>query len=574
MSCLYHSLQGGNYSQAVDIPDQTLVNTRRALDLYINITMVTSGASLSTPVVSIDFFDTTAARIYAMASRREHIDDQPSDGGRYVVRRFTVPPKNAARNAPEQGQGQGQRIIALDTDDDSTEDEEAIEANIGHARNPSQSLPPHPSHSRSLSNKNSHIDRDDRDDKDDRQGREDRDDRDRHKDRDQPSRRYTHVSSYNQPAGRDTLVDGRLTAVYRQRPQHRQDSSPRRESSPISHPSSSPRRSGSRDSRRRHAHGSRYHGHKHRHERRYSGQDALAWDDPGDNHDGSSVLGLSSFLRRVGISDGNHGDVGKHNNQPNTAGSSGSSHTKRHSRQHGTGPRKSRWADGDGDDDGDKIDQWDVPSSSHRRYYGSGDPDPYHARASSSYADRYSQRPRLPSPNQAVRRYDDDDDDGWDDDCMRLHRQSTRARSVPSRGRRSYSVGRQGEDREDHGKDHGEDHRDHKPHGDHKQRQERKSTISAAAKHAVKAGAMAALSNAAVPGDWLGEKGSRVVTAALGAALVDTFMSHNYPTRVNGIRHTAMRQVAERTIKSMVTEPIFQRAAQHRGNRDHGRSSH
>ncbi|EPE10761.1 hypothetical protein F503_05856 [Ophiostoma piceae UAMH 11346] len=506
--------------------------------------------------------DAAAAQISTMASRWEQGDDKPSDGGRYVQRQFTVPVKNAARDEPGQGKDQNQRVIALDTDPDSTEEEEeVIEANIGHARDPSHSLPPHPSHSRAVSDrsKDSISYRHNGDGRHGRHGREDKG-----KGRDQPSRPYTHVSTFNQPlAGRDTLVDGQLTTLYKQRPHL--------ESLSISYPSSGSRRSYSRDSHSRHTHGPHYRGHKHRHERRHSNHDALAWDDTGDNQDSSSLLGLSSWLRRIGIFDDDNGDVGKHDSQSNTTGSSSSSRVRRHRRQHDTSRIQSRWEDDDGGDggdgdDGDDGDQWELPSRSHRRYHGSSNSSSYHTRASSPYADRPSHGSRLPSTNKAIRRHDgddnDDDDNGWDDDYTRPHRQSTRTRSVRSRSRRGYSVDLQGPDREDKG------------HKDHTQRQERKSTISAAAKHAMKAGAMAALSNAAVPGDWLGEKGSRVATAALGAALVDTFMSQNYPKRVNGIRHTAMRQVAERTIKSMVTEPIFQRAAQHRGNRGHDRPSY
>ncbi|CAK7239500.1 MAG: hypothetical protein STHCBS139747_000931 [Sporothrix thermara] len=90
------------------------------------------------------------------------------------------------------------------------------------------------------------------------------------------------------------------------------------------------------------------------------------------------------------------------------------------------------------------------------------------------------------------------------------------------------------------------------------------SAWESAARNALRAGTMAAITNYSAPGKWLGDKGKRVATAALGAALVDTYMGHRHPESVNGVRHTAMRQVAEYAINSIVAEPIMQRAARHR----------
>lgn len=67
-----------------------------------------------------------------------------------------------------------------------------------------------------------------------------------------------------------------------------------------------------------------------------------------------------------------------------------------------------------------------------------------------------------------------------------------------------------------------------------------------------------------MPGGWLGDKGTRVATAALGSAIVDTYMSHQHPNSVNGIRHTALRQAAEYTIKNTISGPIRHLAEEER----------
>ncbi|CAK7220890.1 hypothetical protein SBRCBS47491_004341 [Sporothrix bragantina] len=94
-----------------------------------------------------------------------------------------------------------------------------------------------------------------------------------------------------------------------------------------------------------------------------------------------------------------------------------------------------------------------------------------------------------------------------------------------------------------------------------------KSAWESAARNALRAGTMAALSSHSAPGSWFGNKGTRVATAALGAALVDTYMGHRHPESVNGVRHTAMRQAAEYAISSIVAEPIMQRAARRKTRR-------
>ncbi|ERT00818.1 hypothetical protein HMPREF1624_02051 [Sporothrix schenckii ATCC 58251] len=96
------------------------------------------------------------------------------------------------------------------------------------------------------------------------------------------------------------------------------------------------------------------------------------------------------------------------------------------------------------------------------------------------------------------------------------------------------------------------------------------SKWESAARNALRAGTMAALTNHGAPGSWFGDKGSRVATAALGAALVDTYMGHRHPESLNGVRHMAMRQAAEYAINSIVAEPILERAARRKMSRRSG----
>ncbi|KIH92252.1 hypothetical protein SPBR_02873 [Sporothrix brasiliensis 5110] len=96
------------------------------------------------------------------------------------------------------------------------------------------------------------------------------------------------------------------------------------------------------------------------------------------------------------------------------------------------------------------------------------------------------------------------------------------------------------------------------------------SKWESAARNALRAGTMAALTNHGAPGSWFGDKGSRVATAALGAALVDTYMGHRHPESLNGVRHMAMRQAAEYAINSIVAEPILERAARRKMGRRSG----
>jgi hypothetical protein len=86
---------------------------------------------------------------------------------------------------------------------------------------------------------------------------------------------------------------------------------------------------------------------------------------------------------------------------------------------------------------------------------------------------------------------------------------------------------------------------------------------SAAARTALQAGAAAAYKMRNDPGPW-GEKGTKVATAAIGAALVDTFMTKRYPKKVGGVRHKAMRQAAEVALGRGVVNPAVSQARRRR----------
>jgi hypothetical protein len=61
------------------------------------------------------------------------------------------------------------------------------------------------------------------------------------------------------------------------------------------------------------------------------------------------------------------------------------------------------------------------------------------------------------------------------------------------------------------------------------------------------------------PGPWMGAKGTKVATAALGAALVDTFMGQKHPKKVGGVRHKAMRRATEAALGKVIVEPVAHR---------------
>ncbi|KLP08398.1 Uncharacterized protein Y057_13743 [Fusarium fujikuroi] len=63
--------------------------------------------------------------------------------------------------------------------------------------------------------------------------------------------------------------------------------------------------------------------------------------------------------------------------------------------------------------------------------------------------------------------------------------------------------------------------------------------VQAGARTAFTAGAQAAMKSGRESGPWLGPKGAKVATAALGAALVDGFMGQKHP---NSTRQKLMRE--------------------------------
>lgn len=63
--------------------------------------------------------------------------------------------------------------------------------------------------------------------------------------------------------------------------------------------------------------------------------------------------------------------------------------------------------------------------------------------------------------------------------------------------------------------------------------------VKAGCRTALSAGAQAAMQSRHDPSPWLGAKGAKVATAALGAALVDGFMAEKHP---GTLRQETMRQ--------------------------------
>ncbi|KAM0275019.1 hypothetical protein ACHAQH_007624 [Verticillium albo-atrum] len=90
------------------------------------------------------------------------------------------------------------------------------------------------------------------------------------------------------------------------------------------------------------------------------------------------------------------------------------------------------------------------------------------------------------------------------------------------------------------------------------------AAIGAATRMALQAGAQAAYKLRDDPSPWMGEKGVRVATAALGAGLVDGFVgSKRSGLKKGGMRHQAMRQAAEAGIRNFVVQPVTTHAQQH-----------
>jgi hypothetical protein len=76
--------------------------------------------------------------------------------------------------------------------------------------------------------------------------------------------------------------------------------------------------------------------------------------------------------------------------------------------------------------------------------------------------------------------------------------------------------------------------------------------FKSAARCAMEAGAVAALKLRNDPSPWLGAKGTKVATAAIGAALVDTVIQEKYPQRKGGLRHTMAKQATQMAIGNFV----------------------
>lgn len=151
-----------------------------------------------------------------------------------------------------------------------------------------------------------------------------------------------------------------------------------------------------------------------------------------------------------------------------------------------------------------------MPSSRHHREYDYDDSDHEPSRSrgrtrpraqhrSSSYDDRY----RYGSRPRSSRRHHDDDDGAYDsyDDYASPPPRRRHARSEGhARRRRSRSRSRS---------------RDYHDEVGRKKRDQ-------AIKSALTAGAVEAFRQRNRPGDWMGEKGLRVATAAMSAAAIDT----------------------------------------------------
>ncbi len=75
-----------------------------------------------------------------------------------------------------------------------------------------------------------------------------------------------------------------------------------------------------------------------------------------------------------------------------------------------------------------------------------------------------------------------------------------------------------------------------------------RTIVREATHHALEAGALAALSLRNDPSPWLGKKGGQVAAAAIGAAVVDTFVSQRTPKRQGGLRHSVAKKAAQMVV--------------------------
>jgi len=86
-------------------------------------------------------------------------------------------------------------------------------------------------------------------------------------------------------------------------------------------------------------------------------------------------------------------------------------------------------------------------------------------------------------------------------------------------------------------------------------KQRSQDVIGSAARAALEAGAMAALKLHDDPSPWIGVKGTKVITTALGAAIVDTFIEQQKPEMKGGMRHKLTKQAATFALGNLVTKP-------------------
>jgi hypothetical protein len=80
-----------------------------------------------------------------------------------------------------------------------------------------------------------------------------------------------------------------------------------------------------------------------------------------------------------------------------------------------------------------------------------------------------------------------------------------------------------------------------------------------AAKAMLQTGAMAAVKMHGEEGDWIGMKGAKVLSTALSAAAVDTFMERKKPHMNGGMRHSAVKQAAQVALVNLVAKPAVKR---------------
>ncbi|KAL1874916.1 hypothetical protein VTK73DRAFT_10396 [Phialemonium thermophilum] len=74
------------------------------------------------------------------------------------------------------------------------------------------------------------------------------------------------------------------------------------------------------------------------------------------------------------------------------------------------------------------------------------------------------------------------------------------------------------------------------------------------ARRALEAAAVAAIKSRGDSGRWLGRKGGKVATAALGAVAVDTLIEKRLPHAKGGVGHAVAREFAQRALKNLVSD--------------------